>query len=622
MNKYGFIINRLRAKGEVVEPTDIYFKKGLNVISGESDTGKSYILDCLDFMLGAQQEPKPIPEGEGYQTLQLELEDHNGNVWTLQRSLKGGQFLRMESSIDNITDKTTVEELLPKHNETKKNNISAFLLNLSGLGEAKVRKNQYGETKNASFRVISNLFIVDETSIQAALSPITRDERTDATSAKWAFNYILTGEDDKAIIAVPRPEISKAKHEARLQLYDELIESLDDEIKGLSKKTENYIQKNDALTYEIEVISNSISLNNKALAEYQEARKIAWDSKKKEESRVIVIDELTNRFSLLYKHYESDIKRLDYISEGEHYFSQLENISCPVCGTFVDEHTANRICAEAHLNIPDIQVACQKEAEKIKKHMADLQKTLDTLKAEKQELIQNIKTNTKIVKDMDKHITDIIQPKIFSRQSKLSELISNQKILSKLTANQEQLKQLREEKKTLQEKGPDKPEYNFTNTLSKSALLNLCASIKDILIEWKYPGTETIVFDEQAMDIVIDGKPRQHSGKGYRSVSHAAFLIGLLDYCISFNRPHPKLVVLDSPLVPLREQMAEENNYGLSGGIEQAFYTHLAKKTKDRQIIIIENKNPPEDIHGSINYIDFTRSENGRAGFYPVSGQV
>jgi DNA repair ATPase RecN len=48
----GFQLRELEVDGEGLEPAILQFRPGLNVLSGSSDTGKSYIVDCLDYMLG------------------------------------------------------------------------------------------------------------------------------------------------------------------------------------------------------------------------------------------------------------------------------------------------------------------------------------------------------------------------------------------------------------------------------------------------------------------------------------------------------------------------------------------------------------------------------------------
>ena len=116
---------------------------------------------------------------------------------------------------------------------------------------------------------------------------------------------------------------------------------------------------------------------------------------------------------------------------------------------------------------------------------------------------------------------------------------------------------------------------------------------------------------------VINGKPRASEGKGLRALSYSAVLVALLDFCRAQNKPHPGFVVLDSPLVAYREPDGEEDD--LRGkDVKDHFYRNLAENYNDRQVIIIENEDPPEDIHQNINLIKFTKNRHmGRYGLFP-----
>ena len=58
----GFQLRRLQVTGPQVESAEITFDAGLNVVSGASDTGKSYLVETIDYMLGAGTPPRQIPE--------------------------------------------------------------------------------------------------------------------------------------------------------------------------------------------------------------------------------------------------------------------------------------------------------------------------------------------------------------------------------------------------------------------------------------------------------------------------------------------------------------------------------------------------------------------------------
>jgi len=71
------------------------FDHGLNVIYGASDTGKTFLLQTIDFMLGAK-EIRDIPEIKGYTDILLGIEISNNEKFTIARKANGGDFTVFE----------------------------------------------------------------------------------------------------------------------------------------------------------------------------------------------------------------------------------------------------------------------------------------------------------------------------------------------------------------------------------------------------------------------------------------------------------------------------------------------------------------------------------------------
>ena len=50
-----FYIKKLTVSGKNVKTAELNFEPGTNIIYGTSELGKSYIVECLDFMFGAKK---------------------------------------------------------------------------------------------------------------------------------------------------------------------------------------------------------------------------------------------------------------------------------------------------------------------------------------------------------------------------------------------------------------------------------------------------------------------------------------------------------------------------------------------------------------------------------------
>ena len=56
--KFGFAFRRLALIGPGKVPAEVTFMRGLNVIGGPSDSGKSFIAQCIDYALGGGAAPR------------------------------------------------------------------------------------------------------------------------------------------------------------------------------------------------------------------------------------------------------------------------------------------------------------------------------------------------------------------------------------------------------------------------------------------------------------------------------------------------------------------------------------------------------------------------------------
>src|SRR5687767_5141979 len=112
----GFHIRELRITGNQKKPAILKLYSGLNIIAGASNTGKSYIFECLDFMLGSKRPPKDVPESVGYSIIELEIQTLEGNeIYTLKRGISGGHFRIKKGEIDSDEPEEEYFESLSAH---------------------------------------------------------------------------------------------------------------------------------------------------------------------------------------------------------------------------------------------------------------------------------------------------------------------------------------------------------------------------------------------------------------------------------------------------------------------------------------------------------------------------
>jgi hypothetical protein len=198
----GLLLRYLAYFGPDKAPAALALERGLNVICGASETGKSFVAESVDFMLGQEQPVRDIPERAGYDRVRLCIESAGWSALTLDRSVERGDFLAYEELVTAGEPSGEASKLRWKHAAARQDTLSHALLQRTGLTSKVLRSNAQGKTRSLSFRDLARLCVVDEGEIQDRRSPLLSGQWTSATSEYAAFKLLLTGTDDSALVAV------------------------------------------------------------------------------------------------------------------------------------------------------------------------------------------------------------------------------------------------------------------------------------------------------------------------------------------------------------------------------------------------------------------------------------
>ncbi len=300
--KFGFVLRQLTLTGPGVANAELRFTRGLNVIAGPSDTGKTFIAQCIDFAMGSGAAPKEIPEAAQYTSVLLEIESQDaGRIFVLERSLRGGDVrLSTQGEADRV--------LAAKHQADKEDTVSRFLLELSGLDGKKVRTNQQGKTRPLSFRDIAPLILVDEESVISATSPVLSGQYTTRTAESGVFRLLLTGTDDSSVIAKEDPKVAKGRQEGKAEVLEVFLQRNREQLTEL-KMVGSVAEVRDQLARldaAFDAASAELTAEQNSAASLEERRRGAWTRLRQAESRADVLSELQKRFELLQDQYSSD----------------------------------------------------------------------------------------------------------------------------------------------------------------------------------------------------------------------------------------------------------------------------------------------------------------------------
>jgi hypothetical protein len=234
MSATGLRVRHLTFLGPNREPAFVSFEAGLNVIYGASNTGKSFIVDTIDYMLGGKGPLRDIPERVGYDRILLAIETLDGHKFTIQRSTNGGAFRVFEGLFSDTAPEGDGAEFADQHNDRREDNLSTYLLSKVALNKKRIRKNKQGATQSLSFRNLARLMIVNEEEIIQQRSPLSDGNVIADTPNTSVFKLLLTGVDDSSPVSTTTTKQEDTSREAQVGLLDQLIKDLQHQVKDLA----------------------------------------------------------------------------------------------------------------------------------------------------------------------------------------------------------------------------------------------------------------------------------------------------------------------------------------------------------------------------------------------------
>ncbi|QEH69963.1 AAA family ATPase [Cellulosilyticum sp. WCF-2] len=619
MEHFGMELRKLLLQGKNKKDAILTFEKGLNVIAGASDTGKSFAYECINYVLGATDIPEIPNEAKKYEWVLLEFIDKSVNQYvTLKRSFLESEKNNIYYCYSNIDHLQTAKIETLSNSSNSKNCLSSKLLGMCNCSYKNIlKKSSNGETESFTFRKFVYLVMINETRIVQKNAPIyLGDTKRDKKSTKEAASFftVLSGLDYQKYIKQESIESKKAHLRGAIEelslICDELQKQIEDD-RGILNEC-NLQQVVEIISSLEKIIKQQHSIIED-IESQQQRRLIAFNIKLKDRSR---IRENLSKFILLKKNYKSDIDRLEFIEQSKDYVGQLIDVRCPVCQTQMKSPVDN--------NKELYYIAIDKEKAKLKMHLVDLQETIDDLGNELSEINQVIDGEQEKIKSFEREI----EQKTKEVSKVLSEHEYYQKIRDRVQIVENNKSKLAQKKKRIQELNEKIDNTKATSNkvdikrLSEELMIVFCDLIKELLEDWNFIEKitqNTVEFNKKANDIIINGKTKATFGKGARAIINSSFIIAIMQYCIQYNLSHPGFVVLDSPLTTYKEKDRKNNekNEEVSKSVKKSFFFSMKELSNKCQVIIFDNEIPPDDLEG-INYHHFTGNINiERTGFIP-----
>lgn len=206
---------KITVKGEGKTDSIIELKQGVNIIQGRSNTGKTAVIRCIDYALGASK--LPIDESFRYNEIEVVISTPKGEI-TINRVFQKNQ----------VTVSTTIPDAenglydLKRSKNNKHPVLSDLLLSSMGINiPCEIIQNKDFKKRQLTIRTFLGMLMFIHTDIGSETSIIEQEEKTAKTPFLSALLLLLNGEN-----------LSEAKTQTKL------------EIRVARKKTvEDYINK-------------------------------------------------------------------------------------------------------------------------------------------------------------------------------------------------------------------------------------------------------------------------------------------------------------------------------------------------------------------------------------------
>lgn len=591
------------------EMSEMTFSTGVNVVCGASDTGKSFLAESIDFMLGGS-ELRDVPERTPFGEIQFDLDINSGEKWRFFRATSGGNF-RVQNLLNNENAETEV--LKKSHAHDKTDNMSGFLLDKIGLlGKRILRSKMNGTTQSLSFRNIARLVIVQEGEIQQTGSPFWGGQYNLKTAELATIKLLLTGVDDSNVVEKSQVGTDITK---QIELIEELLADIRQEIADVGEEEANLKEQVDRLNETIERRREALNIVQAQLDSLLAQRRELVDIRTAIQDRLNEITDFLTRFDLLLKHYAVDIERLTAIQESGAMFAYVELVTCPLCGAPPGAQQHDAACDG---NVEVIVQAASAEIEKITRLRGELHGTIADLKSEAISQEQELSNKNEEYEHVNTQIQETVAPTVSEERASFSDLIEKRAEAQKGLDLYARMAKLEQRRISLEHDEDEEGSSGaIISGIPDSVAHKFSLRVSKLLKAWDFPGDCLVHFDKESTDFIIDGKPRGSRGKGLRAITHAAVTIALLEYCQENDLPHPGFVVLDSPLLAYFKPEGDEDQQLQGTNLKDLFYAYLVDHhSTNSQVIIVENQHPPDSVLDRLRMTVFTGNPNeGREGF-------
>jgi len=587
----------------------VKFKDGLNYISGHTSTGKTSILEMIDYALGSKEHKSYIEIGSSCSAVELEL-----MIGTEQFLFRRKLFMFTEPIIIETWDATKEKYVFYTRCDidapSNPQSLSAFLIEKLNLADVTISGDRF------SFRDLFKYSYLKQTEIDNE-DVMREKDWLHNLKRKATFEIIFNLFDatlDGYKNTLKKKEAERDELVIRLQGIKDFLITAD-----LTDMAE-YIRQAKNLASEIESLKNR-------LAEIKRNKGVDTSFANNLRQRIITAKETLkqlageksdqqdylNRLHLLLNQYESEIDKRQMAKDGYFAFSQYEFAYCPNCLKPIhpssDTHDVCCLCGNEKSESSSELLILEKEIKQIKRKLTELRKFIENEDKKLDNIINSERKLQKELAELEQELQHLYanydNPQLeqiellnyeIGQKSRLQYESERQlKMIEELEGIEKYLKDKSDSIERLRETICD---LSKLTTDKQELMRSLTSQFTDILKAFEYPKLSNSYIDEKSYLPFVRGNKYNDIGSlaGVSLITMAYYLALLLEG-IADNYHHLNLLLIDSPRKNLGAKIAsvadaEFKDEKIYNAIIK-YFVDIGTQYKDNlQLIIVNNGYP------------------------------
>ena len=160
--------------------------------------------------------------------------------------------------------------------------------------------------------------------------------------------------------------------------------------------------------------------------------------------------------------------------------------------------------------------------------------------------------------------------------------------------------------------------FDAKSAFDKDIWKELSDGVNQMIKDCEYTGKPESYLSIDTADVVVGGRHKKNQGKGYRAFLNTVMLFNLMKYLESKGKYAPHLLVLDSPILSLKEKKHNISDKEMATrGMRESLIRYMIDHCGENQIIIAENELPENVDYSKAHLLTFSMEdgEGLRYGF-------